>query len=83
MSQATALFLDGLRKQSFSVILTVAGLVGLGWWNLHREGKFEQQIEELRTEIKTCQSQKEMLLAEVSRLDERVKQIASAPVRKR
>ena len=34
MAKATEIFLDGLRKQSFSVILTLAGLAALGWWNL-------------------------------------------------
>jgi cell division protein FtsB len=68
MQQAANVFLEGLRKQSFSVILTLAGLCGLGWWSVDQQRGCSEQIEGLREEIRDCQERREALVAQVSEL---------------
>ena len=83
MSQAASIFLDALRKQSFSVILTLAGLVALGWWNLEQKSDCESAIAKLDIEMDSCAAHRQALSVEVARLRERINVLASAPVRKR
>jgi len=83
MSQATTVFFEGLRKQSFSVVLTLAGLVALGWWNVRERSECQASIAALEIEMDSCTSQRLAMAIEVARLRERVNVLASAPVRKK
>jgi hypothetical protein len=83
MQQATQVFFDGLRKQSFSVVLTLAGLVALGWWNLRERSECQSSIAALEIEMDSCTSQRLSMAIEVARLRERVNVLAEKSVRKR
>lgn len=83
MQQATTVFLEGLRKQSFSVVLTLAGLIALGWWNLSERKACQGAITALEIEMDSCAAHRLLLSVEVARLRERVNVLASVPARKK
>lgn len=85
MAKATEIFLDGLRKQSFSVILTLAGLAALAWWNLRERADCQASISALEIEMDSCAAKREAMSIEVARLREKLDLLASAesPRRKR
>lgn len=84
MAKATEIFLDGLRKQSFSVVLTLAGLIGLGWWNMRERADCQASISALEIEMDSCAAKREAMSIEVARLREKINVLASVePRRKR
>lgn len=83
MTKATEIFLDGLRKQSFSVVLTLAGLGVLGWWNLRQKSECDTAIAGMKMEMDSCSARREILSIEVARLRERVNVLAELSVRKK
>lgn len=83
MTEALKIFLESLRKQSFSVILTLAGVLALGWWNLRERSECQSSIAALEIEMDSCTSQRHALAVEVARLRERVNVLASASARKK
>lgn len=83
MNQAMLVFLDGLRRQSFSVVLTLAGLLALGWWNLIERRSCQNAITALEIEMDSCSAHRLLLSVEVGRLRERVNLLSSVPARKK
>lgn len=82
MQEAIKIFLESLRKQSFSVVLTLAGLVCLGWWNVEQKGECDTAIAGLQIQVDSCRSRREALLVEVSALRERVNVLAASARKK-
>ena len=58
------IFLDALRKQSFSLILTVIGLGGLAWWNVEYKREMSAIVTALDAQVKVCSEKREALAVE-------------------
>lgn len=84
MSKAVEIFLDGLRKQSFSVILSLGGLFCLGWWSFREKTSCETAIASLQISMDSCAASRERLAIKVARLEEKIQALEARPaVRKR
>jgi hypothetical protein len=83
MTEAIKIFLESLKRQSFSVILTLAGILALGWWNLRLESNCQSDIAALQIKADSCAAQRVILSMEVARLRERINVLAETSVRKK
>lgn len=78
MTEATKIFLGSLKNQSFSVILTLVGLVALTWWHMRYEEKMDGVVSSLTEQVRTCDTERTALAIEVARLTEKFNALASA-----
>lgn len=72
MPELVKIFLDALRKQSFSLILTVIGLGGLAWWNVEYKREMSAIVTALDAQVKVCSEKREALAVEAAALREKV-----------
>ena len=70
------IFLSSLRKQSFSLILTVMGLAGLGWWNLDYKREMNAKVAGLENSVSQCNEKRMELAAEAAALRQQVNYLA-------
>ena len=86
LMQLGDIFLSSLRKQSFSLILTVMGLAGLGWWNLDYKREMNAKVAGLENSVSQCNEKRMELSAEAAALRQQVDYLTlqvEAPARRK